>query len=194
MKNNSDDYIVKYINNSLSVISKIPQLQPQIATASNMLLKTLENGGSIYWLGNGGSASDAEHLSAELAGRFAIDRKPLPSFSLTSNSSIITAISNDYGYENVFSRQIQAYVKKNDAVVGITTSGTSLNVVNALKMANSIGAQTLVLTGKNLEQISFVDLIISIDSGTTAHIQEAHIIVGQCICGVIEATLFQNES
>jgi D-sedoheptulose 7-phosphate isomerase len=148
--------------------------------------ETLKDGGSIYWMGNGGSASDAEHLAAELAGRFKRDRRPLSSYTLTSNSSLITAIANDYGYEQVFSRQVAAYLKPNDLIIGITTSGNSVNVLNALEVAKKIGAKTCILTGAKKKFLLQFDFIVNVNSSDTCHIQEAHIAIGQALCGYIE--------
>ena len=155
---------------------------------------TLKQGGSIYWLGNGGSASDAEHLAAELAGRFKDDRRPLSSYTLTSNSSLITAIANDYGYEQVFSRQVNAYLSSNDLIIGITTSGRSINVINALNAAMEIGATTCIMTGKKNDFEKKYDFVINVDSTKTCHIQEAHIAIGQALCGFIEEKVLSEYS
>ena len=155
--------------------------------------ETLDKGGSIYWMGNGGSASDAEHLAAELAGRFKDDRRPLSSFSLTSNSSLITAISNDYGYEQVFSRQVKAYLKPGDLIIGITTSGKSLNVLNALDGAAEIGATTCILTGDKEDFEVTYDFVVNVNSSDTCHIQEAHIAIGQALCGFIEEKVLSEK-
>jgi len=155
--------------------------------------ETLNEGGSIYWMGNGGSASDAEHLAAELAGRFKDDRRPLSSFSLTSNSSLITAIANDYGYEQIFCRQVEAYLKPGDLIIGITTSGKSLNVLNALKDAVQLGATTCILTGRKEDFEVTYDFVVNVNSFDTCHIQEAHIAIGQALCGYIEAKVLSEK-
>ena len=155
--------------------------------------ETLNEGGSIYWMGNGGSASDAEHLAAELAGRFKDDRRPLSSFSLTSNSSLITAIANDYGYEQIFCRQVEAYLKPGDLIIGITTSGKSLNVLNALKDAVQLGATTCILTGRKEDFEVTYDFVVNVNSSDTCHIQEAHIALGQALCGYIEAKVLSEK-
>ncbi len=175
-----------YFRESSRVLLDCEKLSPKIESLAITMWQTLKEGGSIYWIGNGGSAADAEHLAAELAGRFKNDRRPLSSYALTSNSSLITAIANDYGYEQVFSRQVMAYLKAGDLIVGITTSGNSKNVLKALKAAKDLGAKTCILTGLKRDFEVEYDFVINIDSSDTCHIQEAHISVGQSICGYIE--------
>lgn len=175
-----------YFRESSRVLLDCEKHSSKIEQLAITMWQTLKEGGSIYWMGNGGSASDAEHLAAELAGRFKNDRQPLSSYALTSNSSLITAIANDYGYEQVFSRQVLAYLKPGDLIVGITTSGNSTNVLKALTEAKDLGAKTCILTGlKNNFDVEY-DFVINVNSSDTCHIQEAHIAVGQSICGYIE--------
>ena len=185
-------FIESHLSSSLELIGRLDSLIAPATEIAELMISSLAKGGTVFWFGNGGSASDAENLAAELAGRFAFDRDPLSSFSLTANSSIFSAIANDYGYENVFSRQVKGYVKPNDVVVGITTSGKSINVTNGLSEAKRIGAQTVAFTGEHTELLSFVNLTLAIPSTITAHIQEAHIILGQAICGSIETNLFKK--
>ena len=179
-------YFNEYFLESSKVLSGCSQNNSRLETFATAMWDTLKQGGSIYWLGNGGSASDAEHLAAELAGRFKDDRRPLSSYTLTSNSSLITAIANDYGYEQVFSRQVNAYLSSNDLIIGITTSGRSINVINALNAAMEIGATTCIMTGKKNDFEKKYDFVINVDSTKTCHIQEAHIAIGQALCGFIE--------
>lgn len=177
---------------SSRVLSECAQGIPRLESLAIAMWKTLQEGGSIYWLGNGGSASDAEHLAAELAGRFKHDRRPLSSYTLTANSSLMTAIANDYGYEQVFSRQVEAYLKPRDLIIGITTSGRSINVLNALQTANEIGATTCIMTGyKNQFDVKY-DFVINVNSSETSHIQEAHIAIGQALCGYIEENVLKE--
>jgi D-sedoheptulose 7-phosphate isomerase len=180
------DFFNAYFQESSKVLLACEKLVPKIKELAINMWQTLETGGSIYWMGNGGSASDAEHLAAELAGRFKRDRRPLSSYTLTSNSSLITAIANDYGYEQVFSRQVSAYLKSTDLIVGITTSGNSANVLNALGLAKTLGAKTCILTGLKSDFEVDYDFVINVNSSETCHIQEAHIAIGQSICGYIE--------
>jgi D-sedoheptulose 7-phosphate isomerase len=186
-------YFHAYLLESSRVLFECAQRVPKLESLALAMWETLDKGGSIYWMGNGGSASDAEHLAAELAGRFKDDRRPLSSFSLTSNSSLITAISNDYGYEQVFSRQVKAYLKPGDLIIGITTSGKSLNVLNALNDATEIGATTCILTGgKEDFEVTF-DYVVNVNSSDTCHIQEAHIAIGQALCGFIEEKVLSEK-
>jgi D-sedoheptulose 7-phosphate isomerase len=185
-------YFRDYFLESSRVLSECAQGIPRLESLAIAMWKTLQEGGSIYWLGNGGSASDAEHLAAELAGRFKHDRRPLSSYTLTANSSLMTAIANDYGYEQVFSRQVEAYLKPRDLIIGITTSGRSINVLNALQTANEIGATTCIMTGyKNQFDVKY-DFVINVNSSETSHIQEAHIAIGQALCGYIEENVLKE--
>jgi D-sedoheptulose 7-phosphate isomerase len=179
-------YFRSYFLESSKVLSECAQDVSKLESLASAMWGTLKKGGSIYWAGNGGSASDAEHLAAELAGRFKDDRRPLSSYALTSNSSLITAIANDYGYDQVFSRQVKAYLKPGDLLIGITTSGNSLNVLNALITAADIGATTCILTGQKNDFKLKYNFIINVNSSETCHIQEAHISIGQALCGYIE--------
>ncbi|MCM8832149.1 MAG: D-sedoheptulose 7-phosphate isomerase [Candidatus Omnitrophica bacterium] len=152
-----------------------------------LFIKTLKKGGKIIFIGNGGSASDAQHLSAELVGRFKIDRKPLPAISLSSNISSLTALGNDFGFETIFEKQIQALGNKKDLLIGISTSGNSKNIISAIQAAKKIGMKTVGFLGrdggalKNLVDVSFV---VPIDD--TARIQEIHILLGHIICEIID--------
>ena len=179
-------YFRDYVLESSRVLSECSQKVIQVEALAETVWKTLQKGGSIYWMGNGGSASDAEHLAAELAGRFKHDRRPLSSYALTANSSLITAIANDYGYDQVFSRQVSAYLKPKDLIIGISTSGNSNNVLRALEVAKEIGAVTCIMTGyKVLFDLEY-DFVLNVNSSETCHIQEAHIAIGQALCGYIE--------
>lgn len=184
-------YFREYFLESSRVLSECSNDVSILETLADAMWNSLQEGGSIYWMGNGGSASDAEHLAAELAGRFKHDRRPLSSYTLTSNSSLLTAISNDYGYEQVFSRQVSAYLKPVDLIIGITTSGNSINVLNALKAAKELGATTCIMTGykKNFD----FDFVLNVNSSETCHIQEAHIAIGQALCGYIEEKVMQEQ-
>ncbi|ASY14030.1 D-sedoheptulose 7-phosphate isomerase [Candidatus Planktophila dulcis] len=186
-------YFRDYFLESSRVLTACSEDVPKLESLGAAMWKVLKEGGSIYWLGNGGSASDAEHLAAELAGRFRVDRRPLSSYTLTANSSLITAIANDYGYEQVFSRQVVAYLKPKDLIIGISTSGKSINVLNALNAANEIGATTCIMTGfRNDFEVRY-DFVVNIKSSETCHIQEAHIAVGQALCGYIEDKVMSED-
>ena len=147
----------------------------------------LRSGGKIIWCGNGGSAADSQHLAAELVGRFRRERRGLPSISLTTDTSVLTAVANDYGYESVFSRQIEALGEAGDLLVGMSTSGNSLNVVAAFELARSKGLATVGFTGAGGGKITkLADYILAIESSDTARIQEAHILAGHMLCDWVE--------
>lgn len=159
----------------------------KIEDVTNILVDALSNGNTIFWCGNGGSAGDSQHLAAELIGRFKLDRKPLKSIALTTDTSAITCISNDYSYDKVFERQIEGLGEKGDVLIGISTSGNSLNIVNALKKSNDLGVKSIGLLGKDggLAK-SVANYSIIVESDSTARIQEMHIMIGQIFCDLIE--------
>jgi len=147
-------------------------------------------GGKVLWMGNGGSAADAQHLAAEFSGRFLRERRALPSEALSVNSSAVTAIGNDYGYERVFERQVEAFARPGDVVVGITTSGNSPNVVRALEAAKRIGATTIAFTGNGGGRIAEIaDIVLVGPHGYSAIVQEVHITLGHIICDLVEQEL-----
>ena len=183
--------IDSYFDIAATTMLEIKELSPKIEAVVSLLIETLENGGTVFWCGNGGSASDSQHLAAELVGRFKINRKPLRSVALTTDTSVITATGNDYGFENVFKRQIQALGRPGDLVVGISTSGSSPNVVSAIIEARKMEIRTIAFTGKKKSPLWMeADIFIAIPSEETSHIQEGHIAVGQLICGIVEAHFF----
>ena len=155
-----------------------------------MIVKFSKNKNKLIFFGNGGSASDAQHLSTELAVRFSKNRKAIPALSLVTDTSTISAIGNDLGFEYLFSRQLEAIGQKGDVAIGITTSGNSKNVIMGLKYAKENGLKTIVFTGKNIKNIEKIsDAIISIPAVNTSRIQEAHILVGQMLCNALEFKL-----
>ncbi|GAF81466.1 unnamed protein product [marine sediment metagenome] len=158
-----------------------------IEKMAEAMIESLRKGGKILVFGNGGSAADSQHMVAELVGRFKKERKALPAIALTVNTSTITALSNDYGYEVSFKRQIEALGKKGDLAVGISTSGTAKNVIEALKKAKDMGLLTVALTGKGGGQINTIaDLSLEVKSNNTPRIQEAHILIIHILCELIE--------
>jgi len=158
-----------------------------ISEVENLIINALQANYNIFWCGNGGSASDAEHLAAELVGRFERNRRPLNSIALTTNSSTVTAISNDFGFDKIFERQIEALGHEGDILISISTSGESLNIVKAIQKARSLNMTTISLLGKNGgEALKLSDYSIVVNSNITSHIQEAHIAIGQALCGQIE--------
>ena len=159
----------------------------QIETASKICINSLKNGGKILIFGNGGSAADAQHIAAELVGRYKTERKGLPAIALTTDTSAITSIANDYGYLHVFDRQVEALANKGDVVIGISTGGTSPNVVNALTTANAQGCITIGLSGKDGGDFnSICDVNLLVNANDTARIQEMHILIGHTMCHLIE--------
>ncbi len=155
------------------------------------LVKTLRRGRRIFIFGNGGSAADAQHIAAELEGRFARERKALPVLALTTNSSTLTSVGNDYGYELTFARLVEAHVRRGDAVIAISTSGDSPNVIEGVRRARRIGALTIGLTGADGGRLRRIaDICLRVPSTETPRIQECHIAVGHALCEVIESSLF----
>jgi len=170
-----------------TVEAVIDGLKHFIYTAGVIATETLESGHKILLCGNGGSAADAQHIAAELTGRYKIERKGLPAIALTTDTSALTAIGNDYGYEYVFSRQVEALANEGDMLIGISTSGNSQNVINALEKAKEIGCRTVGFSGKGGGKMSdYCDLNIVIPSDDTARIQEMHIMIGHILCQLID--------
>jgi len=158
-----------------------------IEAAAKFCINSLNNGGKLILFGNGGSAADAQHIAAELVGRYKKERKGLSAISLTTDTSILTCVSNDYGYDQVFVRQIEALANKNDVVIGISTGGTSLNVINALKLGRKIGCKTIGLSGRGGGKFNdLCDANIVVPASDTPRIQEMHILIGHIICQLID--------
>ncbi len=163
--------------------------------AASILVDALKNGNKVIFCGNGGSAADSQHLAAELMGRFLFDRNPLPALALTVDTSSLTAIGNDYGYGCVFSRQLKGIGKAGDVLVGISTSGNSQNVVDAIRVAQEMDIATIGLTGaKGGRMADVCDVCLRVPSDATNHIQEMHIAVGHWLCGVVEERMCKPES
>ena len=161
-----------------------------ILQLSELIIDSLKKGGKLIVFGNGGSASDSQHIAAELVGRFKKDRPALAALALTTNTSIITALANDFGYEVIFARQIEALAGKNDVALGISTSGKAKNVALGLKQAKKMGLKTIALTGGDGgELIKLADIALVVPSSITARIQEAHITIGHIVCELIEKDL-----
>jgi len=163
-------------------------LKPAIAEFAQNVRQALANGNTVFFMGNGGSAADSQHLAAEFVGRFQKERKGLASVALTTDTSILTAVGNDYGFDKVFSRQVEALVKPGDVVVGLSTSGNSLNVVTALEAAKVAGAITVGMTGCGGGKMAeLCHLCISVPAKVTARIQETHILIGHIVCQLVDA-------
>ncbi len=166
-------------------------LVKRINDAAMTCVKSLKNGGKIHFCGNGGSAADAQHLAAELSGRFYYDRPPLNAEALHVNTSYLTAVANDYSYEMIYARMLQASAKKGDVLVGISTSGNSANILKSFEMAREIGVATVCMTGETDGKLAdCCDILINVPSKCTPRIQESHIMIGHIICEIIETTIF----
>jgi D-sedoheptulose 7-phosphate isomerase len=167
-----------------------PRYPEQVAAIVAAMVTAFRNGKKVLWCGNGGSAADAQHLAAEFSGRFLRERGGLPSEALSVNTSALTAIGNDFGYEHVFARQVEAFVQPGDVVVGITTSGKSPNIVRALAEANKRGATTVAFTGNGGGPLAEIaDLVLLGPDGYSAIVQEVHITMGHIICDLVEQEL-----
>ena len=170
------------------------QLLGQIVRVARTMEAVLKAGGRIFFFGNGGSAADAQHMAAELVGRFAIERRALPAMALTVNTSVLTAIGNDYSYELVFARQLEGQARAGDMAIGITTSGNSANVVRAMESARQMDLRTIALTGDRGGRIrTMVDECVCVPSNNTQRVQEAHILIGHMLCEYAERALFADE-
>ena len=179
--------IKKSIISSSKTVSDISKLIPIIEKSVNVIVDCLQNGNKIVLFGNGGSAADAQHIAAELIGRFSKERKSYPAISLTTDSSILTALGNDYSFDTIFSRQCESLVLPNDVVIGISTSGNSINIKKGLITAKKNGAITIGLLGNKGGTIkNFVDIKIIVASSSTTRIQEAHRVIYHIICENVE--------
>jgi D-sedoheptulose 7-phosphate isomerase len=191
---NSAPLFDRAISEHLDVVRELTALRPVLETIATMMSDAILAGRKIFWLGNGGSAADAQHLSAELVGRFRRERRALPSIALTTNTSILTAIGNDYGYEQVFRRQVEALCEAGDVLVGISTSGNSPNVSSALQAARELGACAVAFTGEaGGAAARCADIALRIPSADTARIQEAHILCGHMLCDWIEQNVCDRQ-
>lgn len=189
------EVVIRELEESANIKRIMAQnLADVIADAARIILNVYRAGGKVLLIGNGGSAADAQHIAAELVGRFKLERVGLPAIALTTNTSSLTALANDYGYDTVFSRQLEALASDKDVLIAITTSGTSTNILKAVEMARSKGLVVIALTGENGGKLKdMADSTIVVPSNDTARIQEAHITIGHIICHLVEKELF-NES
>ena len=179
------------INEHLKVITALQSMESEVTRTAVLIVSCLQCGGKVLLMGNGGSAADAQHIAAELVVRYMKNRKALPAIALTTDSSILTATGNDFGFEQLFARQVEALARPGDLVVGISTSGESENVVQALRLAKERSVETIGLTGEKEGRISrLADQTIQVPSTVTARIQEAHILIGHYWCQHIEAEMW----
>lgn len=193
-KTQSMNFIHSQIKESLKIkqlILEDEKFQSMISDASSICCEALRSNNKIFFAGNGGSAADAQHLAGELVNRFGFERPGLAAIALTTDTSIITSISNDYGFDMLFSRQIQALGKKGDIFIALSTSGNSTNIINGINESKKIGIKTIGLTGSTGgKMFSLCDICLKVPSDQTPRIQEAHILIGHIICSIIENSLF----
>jgi D-sedoheptulose 7-phosphate isomerase len=194
MESKLDNYIKDEIKGCQTVMTKMllsDNLLKQLEECSRACIQSLNSGGKILLAGNGGSAADAQHIAGELVSRFIFDRPGLPAIALTTDTSILTAVGNDYGYEKLFSRQVQAHGKSGDILMCYSTSGKSPNIISAIKEAKALGLITIGLCGnKGGFMVENCDYILEVPSPNTPKIQEGHLVLGHIICGIIEKEIF----
>ena len=178
--------VFRHVASNMARVADSPYVEA-VGRATDLLHKAFTDGRKLLVFGNGGSSADAQHLSAELVGRFAVDRQPLPAIALTTNQAILTAWSNDHSFEDVFARQVEALGRPGDVAWGISTSGTSPNVVNGLSRARERGLRTIGLTGQSGGTMAdFCDVLLAVPLTTTARIQEVHLVTYHSICAALE--------
>lgn len=179
--------LAAYVERHRAALDRLHELAPEVERAADFMLDALRSGGKLLTCGNGGSAADAQHFAAELTGRYRRERRPLPAIALTTDSSALTCIGNDYAFADVFARQVEALAGERDVVVGITTSGNSENVVRALSAAKERGARTVALCGERGGRVeAFADVTLKAPSTLTAHVQEMHILLIHVLCETID--------
>ena len=189
-------YVTEAIKESISVKENIlnsPDFLNQIVALADKIRTCMLNGNKIILAGNGGSAADSQHIAAEFVSKFEFDRTPLPALALTTDTSAITAIGNDYGYEKLFSRQLKALANKGDIFVGITTSGTSRNIMDCYSVCAEKEVHSVLLTSTRAGSVSGWNEVVRVPSSDTARIQESHILIGHLLCGLVEQFIFNNE-
>jgi D-sedoheptulose 7-phosphate isomerase len=190
------DHIKNILQSSISVKSSILNNAELLATIEQVvekLVNAFKNGNKVLFCGNGGSAADAQHLAAEFSGRFYSDRDPLPSDALHCNTSYLTAVANDYGYDLVYSRMIKGIGKAGDVLIGLSTSGNSVNITNALQSAHDLGMITVGFTGEGGGKMkALCDYLVNVPSNDTPRIQESHITIGHIMCQLVEEQLFKS--
>ncbi len=186
----NNSLFLENIQEHQTVLQSLHQINDEVITAGHMIGLSLLKGGKVLFCGNGGSAADSQHLAAELTGRFMRDRRALAALALSTDSSALTCIGNDYSFNEVFARQVQGLGRAGDVLIGISTSGNSRNVIRAVEEARVSGMQVVGLLGRDGgELISLCDVSIVVPSKVTARIQEAHILIGHTLCGLIESHL-----
>jgi D-sedoheptulose 7-phosphate isomerase len=195
-----ENMMIKYISTQIEETQRLisamlvdEMLISRIQAAAEACIGSLQHGGKILLAGNGGSAADAQHIAGELVSRFAFDRPGLPAIALTTDTSILTAIGHDYGYEKLFARQVQAHGNKGDIFIGYSTSGKSPNILQAFEEARTHGLLSIGLTGNRIGPMrELCDYLLEVPSGDTPKIQEGHLVLGHILCGLIENTIFKK--
>lgn len=187
--------IVSELKASIEVKNQvIKSLVPQIEQAAGLMIEALKKGNKVLFFGNGGSAADAQHLAGELIGRFLKERRSLAAIALTTDSSILTCLGNDYGFDVIFARQIEGLAKSGDIAFGLSTSGNSKNVIAGLKKAKALGCKTIGLLGGDGGLIApLVDLALTVPSKATPRVQESHITIGHILCGLVEESFVDTQ-
>jgi D-sedoheptulose 7-phosphate isomerase len=187
-----EDFIRKSFEASIAAKREVAEkFSSTIAQMARVMVEALRKGRRIYIAGNGGSASDAQHIAGELVGRFTMERKAIPAIALTADTAVMTAIANDYGYDEVFRRQVEAHVREGDVLLCISTSGNSPNVLKALEQAKKIGARVLALSGRDGGKLAkAAELCVTVPAKESARIQESHITIGHILCEIIEKEMF----
>ena len=185
--------ISKLIEESIIPILKCKEISNEIKQVKDIIIDALKNKNKIILFGNGGSAADSQHMAAEFIGRFLVDRQSIPAISLTTDTSILTAVGNDFGFENIFSRQCESLVSKGDIIIAISTSGNSSNVINGIKTAKEKGGITISLTGNNGGKLNNIsDKILKVPTEHIPHIQECHRVIIHILCDLIEKELMND--
>ena len=180
----------EFLNHLETIQKVIETMNEPLSKASQIAVDALKNGNKILLFGNGGSAADAQHIAAELTGRYKTERRGLPGIALTTDTSALTAIGNDYGYDRVFDRQVESLAQEGDVLIGISTSGNSKNVINAFKVGQEIGCKIIGLTGRDGGDMNnYCDVNLIVPSDNTPRIQEMHILFGHTICQIIDNEL-----
>ena len=191
---NNNPRIPQSITQSIATKQAIldnPDFQDRIQRAAMIMVESLRDGGKIHFCGNGGSAADAQHLAAELSGRFYFDRPPLNAEALHCNTSYLTAVGNDYGYDLIFSRLLRGTAKPGDVIVGISTSGNSQNILKAFEVAKEMGVKIIAMTGETGGAMKdYADILLNVPSKDTPRIQESHIMIGHIVCELVETAMF----
>jgi D-sedoheptulose 7-phosphate isomerase len=181
-----EEKILAIIRESEGLHARISSMVPRIRQAAELMCASLARGGKVMFAGNGGSAADAQHLAAELVNRFRRERAPMAGLALTTDTSVLTSIANDYSFDEVFAKQVKGLGREGDVLVGFSTSGTSKNIIRAFEEAKAMGIATVGLTGEGGVIKDMVDCGLAVPSGVTARVQEVHILIGHILCDIVE--------